>query len=480
MQTIISDFQPCIVGLGKTGVSLLRYFIHRVQQGDVIQNIYIIDDRENPKNGQKIPAIVDTLPLEKRPQIHIHFGSLHFDWMQRASDVYWSPGLAIAPYAKALAERNITPSNDINLFGNFAKNAGIRVIAITASNGKSTVVEWVAHVCKKLGMSVVAIGNNGNPVCQAMIEYDNKPFDIAIIELSSFQLELCTDLHSDVSAILNISADHQERYADMSAYYTAKQRIHNKSKCAVYNRDDNKTLPILPQGGRFVSFGLSEADINQFGLLKQNQMQYLAQGHQRLLPTHVLALLGQHNIANALAVLAICAGLGVTGQQIQTAAEALIDFYGLPHRCQIVGNGYQNIRFINDSKGTNVGATVAAISGLAQTDCTIILLCGGDTKDADFSELAKVIRQYTCQVYAYGKNITSMIADLAIAKEYVYADLRAAFTQAFADAKNMNNNVIILLSPACASYDQFENFEQRGSHFCDLVALFTDPELGVS
>jgi UDP-N-acetylmuramoylalanine--D-glutamate ligase len=301
-------------------------------------------------------------------------------------------------------------------------------------------------------------GNLGQPALSLL----DTPVDLAILELSSFQLELVGQLHADVATVLNVSEDHQDRYPSFAAYQQTKQRIYFGCRHAVYNRDDALTAPLLPTGVTRTSFGLGEPDLKQFGVIEHQGEAWLACGKEPLLSALEVALPGRHNRSNALAVLALASAVGLDREAI---IASLKEFKGLPHRCEPVGS-LDGVQYVNDSKGTNVGATLAAVEGLGRDHPgRVILLMGGQGKGADFSSLTSPVSELCKSVWVFGED-QSIIAAVLTGDVHRVATMEQALTGVRAQATPGDT---VLLSPACASFDQFNDFQHRGDVFRSWV-----------
>ena len=345
-------------------------------------------------------------------------------------------------------------TGDIDLF---KQTCNKPVIAITGSNGKSTVTTLVGELLQAAGKSVAVGGNIGVPAL------DLPEADIYVLELSSFQLETTTDLGAEAAVILNLSEDHMDRYQGMDDYLTAKQRIFQQAKHVVCNRDDAATMS--PQTSADLSFGLNEPQgPTEYGLRLINGERFICRGDQVLVGSSELRIKGLHNLANVMASLAL---VELAGVDVVTVIDALKSFAGLDHRCQWLGEK-GGIAFYNDSKGTNVASTVAAIEGLGpEISGKVILLAGGVGKGQDFSPLAGPCAQFVSTAMVYGQD-QQQIANALHAECAVeaFADMSSAFQAALATAEQGD---VILLSPACASFDQFGNFVERGKYFAELA-----------
>jgi UDP-N-acetylmuramoylalanine--D-glutamate ligase len=416
-----------VLGLGISGLSTLRFFARHNIPCDVV------DSRDNPPNADSAIELARS---------H-HFGALSKGLFTHADLIVISPGipLATSEIQHALAN-GIEVVGDIELFARLNNKP---VYAVTGSNGKSSVVTLAADVLTKAGLKVALAGNIGTPVLD-VVEHN---VDCYVLELSSFQLETTKSLNCEASCVLNISADHMDRYDTLVEYAHAKQRIHNNSKLIIVNHDDQLTASDKhPQ----LTFAANQADY------------YIEKGHfcyqhQPLLATNTLSVIGTHNQLNALSVMALLHNLSLP---IAVFNQAFSAFFGLAHRCQLVTT-HNHVSYINDSKATNVGATQAALSSLAEGK-NIILIAGGVGKGADFSELKSDLDNSVKQLIAFGQDKAQL----------------ALLTPNSAQVNDLNEAVllakhlavpgdIVLFAPACASFDMFQNFEHRGETFAKIV-----------
>ncbi|UCJ16776.1 UDP-N-acetylmuramoyl-L-alanine--D-glutamate ligase [Pseudomonas sp. MM211] len=447
MSLIASDQFRIVVGLGKSGMSLVRYL---ARQG---MRFAVVDTRANPPE-------LSTL-REQFPQVEVRCGELDAEFLGRASELLISPGLAVAtPALQEAAKRGAKLSGDIDLFARAAKAP---IIAITGSNAKSTVTTLVGEMAVAAGRKVAVGGNLGTPALDLLAD----DVELYVIELSSFQLETTELLNAEVATCLNISEDHMDRYADLPAYHLAKHRVFRGARQVVVNRDDPLSRPMIAEQVPCWSFGLGKPDFKRFGLLEENGEKYLAYQFETLLPVRELKIRGAHNQSNALAALALGHAVGLP---MDAMLDTLKGFTGLPHRCQWVGER-AGVSYYDDSKATNVGAALAAIEGLGDDIAgKLVLIAGGDGKGADFSSLRKPVAAHCRAVVLLGRDADKLAAVLDGAVDIVRVDsLQAAVEQAAAIAQNGD---AVLLSPACASLDMFKNFEERGRLFAQAVEAF--------
>lgn len=434
----MADYQGkkvVIIGLGITGLSCVDFF---VGQGVMPK---VIDTRANPGGLDKLPA-----------QVEYHLGGLNQDWLLDADLIISSPGIALTtPELQEAAQAGVEIIGDIELF---CREAKAPVIAITGSNGKSTVTTLVGEMAKQANIAVGVGGNIGLPALTLL----KNACQLYVLELSSFQLETTNSLKAKAATILNVSEDHMDRYPlGLEQYRQAKLRIYQNAEHCVVNHDDALTHPDSPDDCECVSFGINQGD---YHLTFEGDETWLTVGDKRVLNCAEMILSGRHNYLNALAAMALadCADIPQTAQ-----LETLKRFTGLAHRFQLALNN-NGIRWINDSKATNVGSTEAALNGL-QVKGTLHLLLGGDGKSADFSALSRYLQGDNVRTYCFGRD-----AALLAALRPEIAELTDTMEQAMRIiASRVKSGDMVLLSPACASLDQFRNYEQRGSEFIRLA-----------
>ena len=444
MSLIASDHFRIVVGLGKSGMSLVRFL---ARQG---VSFAVADTRENP------PELA-TLRRDY-PQVEVRCGELDVEFLCRADELYVSPGLALAtPALQAAAARGVKLSGDIDLF---ARNAKAPIVAISGSNAKSTVTTLVGEMAVAAGKRVAVGGNLGMPALDLLSD----DVELYVMELSSFQLETTHQLGAEVATVLNVSEDHMDRYSGLPAYHLAKHRIFRGGRQVVVNRQDALTRPLMSDGLPCWTFGLGAPDFKAFGLREENGEKYLAFEFQNLMPVRELKVRGAHNQANALAALALGHAVGLP---FDAMLSSLRTFTGLEHRCQWVRE-LDGVSYYNDSKATNVGAALAAIDGLGMDmDGKLVLIAGGDGKGADFSGLRDSVTRYCRAVVLIGRD-ADLIADaLGDAVPQVRA---ASLDEAIAQCRALAQpGDAVLLSPACASFDMFKNYEERGQLFARAV-----------
>ena len=444
MSLIASDHFRIVVGLGKSGMSLVRFL---ARQG---LPFAVVDTRANP------PELA-TL-REQFPQVEVRCGELDVEFLCRARELLVSPGLAIAtPALQAAAARGVKLSGDIDLFARYAKAP---IVAITGSNAKSTVTTLVGEMAAAAGKKVAVGGNLGTPALDLL----DDAVELYVMELSSFQLETTDQLNAEVATCLNISEDHMDRYADLQQYHLAKHRIFRGARQVVVNRDDALSRPLIADQVVCWEFGLGKPDFKRFGLLDEQGEKYLALRFDTLLPVRELKIRGAHNQANALAALALGHAVGLP---MDVMLATLRQFAGLAHRCQWVGER-AGVSYYDDSKATNVGAALAAIEGLgADIAGKLVLIAGGDGKGADFSPLKLSVSKFCRAVVLLGRDAERLAAALGDAAPLIRVTSLDEAVQRAAEQAEAGDAV--LLSPACASLDMFKNFEERGRLFAQAV-----------
>ena len=434
-----------VVGLGKTGLSAVQYLS---AQG---YRVAVNDTRLTPPNVAEIPEGVDC-----------HFGGLDQDLLCRAEEIILSPGISPnEPELQAAQRAGVSIIGDIQLL---RRATNLPIVAITGSNAKSTVTTLVGDMARDAGKRVAVGGNLGTPALQLL---DNDP-ELIVLELSSFQLETTSHLNAAVAVVLNMSEDHLDRHGNMLAYHQAKHRIFQGCQRYVINRDDPLTRPLISDDTPCVSFGLNAPDMQQFGVLRDaDGTAWLARGRERLLKASLMKIKGNHNIANALSALALGEAVGLP---LASMLETLQQFGGLPHRCQFVAE-QAGVSFYNDSKGTNVGATLAAIEGLgaalAPQQQRLVVILGGVGKGQDFTPLRAALSRYARAVVLIGEDADKIASAIGEQIAQVHAATLAdaiAQTRVLAQAGDA-----VLFSPACASFDMFLNYEERGAQFTALV-----------
>ncbi len=426
-----------VVGLGATGLSCAR---HLVAAG---RRVVVCDSREQPPGLERLAA--------ELPAVECFTGPFQPELFLAAGRVLLSPGLDPAlPAPVAARQAGIEVIGDIELF---AREVDAPVIAVTGSNGKSTVTTLVAEMAAAAGRQVRAGGNLGPPALELLQE---EAPDLYVLELSSFQLDLCRSLRPLAAVVLNLSADHLDRYADLEAYAASKRRIYQGAQTAVVNLDDPLVAAMAPEGAEVIGFSLEREEAD-YHLVEVAGAPWLGRGGTPLLPVAALRLQGRHNLANALAALALARAAGL---EEAPCLEALTRYAGLPHRCEPVAE-IGGVSWVNDSKGTNVGATAAALAGYRGR--SVILLAGGLGKGADFAPLAEAARGVVRQALLFGRDaeVLAQALEPVTAVERV-EDLEAAVARAAQLAQPGEGG---LLSPADTNQDQFADYQARGEAF---------------
>ena len=429
-----------VVGLGVTGLSVVRH-LHKLGE-----SIIVVDSREIPPALNEFQREFSDVPL--------HTGKFNSKLFTGAQRIVVSPGVPLSdPVLQQARDNSVEITGDIDLF---AHEVDAPVVAITGSNGKSTVTTLLTLMANRAGVNAVAGGNIGMPVLDLL----NDPKELYVLELSSFQLETLSRLPMAAAVVLNVSPDHMDRYVDVNAYAMSKQVIYEHAVNAVINRDDAFVSKMLTLQQNSIGFTLKKPAPGDFGLCDQDGDLYLCFGDQVLINTTELKIRGQHNYANALASLALGSSIGLP---MQAMLDALKEYPGLEHRTQWVAE-INGVNWFNDSKGTNVGATLAAITGLPGKH---VLIAGGQGKSADFAPLRDIAEQRLRAVVLIGEDANRIAQALDQAVPVKFAvDMNEAVRVAAGLAVQGDN---VLLSPACASFDMFQGFAHRGEVFMKAV-----------
>ena len=480
-----ADKNVLVLGLGETGLSMLRWLS---TQG---ARLRVADSRSEP------PGLAEAGQFVSSGQIFC--GAFGDDLLDGIELIAISPGIPLAaPLVQRAAERGIPVVGDIELFAQQLSTYDLRlttkVIAITGSNGKTTVTSMVEHLCRAAGKDAVAAGNISPAVLDMVLARGANQPEVWVLELSSFQLETTTTLNADAATVLNVSEDHLDRYAGINEYAAAKARIfigsggrlrhvtakqpiagaaalhplphqtlaRTVSGVQVLNRDDARCMGMALPGRRIITFGLSlPGSANDFGIEKTGNEIWLAQGKQHLLKVSELQVAGLHNVANALAALALCRAIDLP---MPALLEALRGFRGLPHRVERVAE-IDGVVYYDDSKGTNVGATVAALEGLGRK---VVLIAGGEGKGQDFAPLKPAVMRHARAVVLIGRDaplIAAALDDCGVPLLHI-KNMNDAVRQA---ARLAQAGDAVLLSPACASFDMFRSYAHRAEMFVEAV-----------
>lgn len=435
----LDNTRVLVVGCGGTGVSAARF---ATAQG---ASVRVVDSRDVPPGAK---------PLHRAcPNAELWTGALHVNALDGIDQLIVSPGIDLRePLLTEARRRGLPLCGDIEWF---ARHANAPIVAITGSNGKSTVTAWLAEIAREAGDNVAVGGNFGTPALELLAEN----ITLYILELSSFQLDLTDRLECVAATVLNVSPDHIDRHGSLERYAAAKARIFTATQTAVINGDDAVVAAMDTHGARVVRFG-STSNCDYRLTTDEAANDWLSRSGVPLLACNRLALQGRHNYSNALAVWALADAAGFDQATIETA---LCRFGGLPHRCQWVAR-INDVDWINDSKGTNLGALLASLAGMQGP---VILLAGGQSKGADFSPLTAAAQGKARAVIVFGEDAAIIAAVLAnrVAVHRV-ADLAAAVACADELAEAGDT---VLLSPGCASLDQFVNYAERGDAFMAAV-----------
>ena len=435
----VTTRKDLVLGLGATGLSIARYLRRRA--GDPL----FFDTRKQPPGIEELDALW--------PDAELLLGDVRLP--AGVERIIASPGIADShPLLANARQQNIEIVSDIELF---AREARAPFAAVTGSNGKSTVTTLLYHMCRAGGRNALAGGNLGEPALDLL----ERPVpDIYVLELSSFQLQRTQTLPAAVAVLLNVSPDHLDWHSSAAEYRRSKYRIFREAQAAVINRADAEACRQSASLDRVISFGSDTPDSGQFGLRIENGATYLARGEKLLFAVNDLAMVGAHNQLNALAALAAGELLGLS---MPAMLQVIAEFPGLPHRMQFVAR-VGGVDYINDSKATNVAAAVASINSI---DGSLVLIAGGDGKDGDFQDLAAAVDGKLRAAVLIGADAEKIALALdTVMPVHFAADLRAAVTAAATYAESGDS---VLLAPACASFDQFKNYGERGDVFAEAV-----------
>ena len=434
-----------VAGLGISGVSAVN-FLH--EKG---YRVAVTDSRAVPPGHDQIPADVQT-----------SFGQFDQDLLLSAEEIIISPGLdPKLPEIQAAIAKGIPVISEIQVLRRATDKP---IVAITGSNAKNTITTLIGLMAENAGKKVAVGGNLGRPA----LDLTKDDPELYILELSSFQLETTSNLNAEVAVVLNLSEDHLDRHGDMMGYHTAKHRIFQGVKKVVHNRDDSLTRPLVPDATPMQSFGLNAPDMNQYGVLRETDgTMWLARGRERLLKSSDMYMQGTHNVANALACLALGEAIDLP---LDSMLETLKTFKGLEHRCEFVKD-VNGVRYYNDSKGTNIGATLAALDGLGAAievqQGKVAIILGGQGKGQDFTALRESLSKFAKVAVLIGE-------DRPVIEKAIEGTTTLLHAESLAEAvalcqKNTQPNDVVLLSPACASFDMFSGYPQRGHQFVALV-----------
>lgn len=452
---ISSSVNRAVVGLGATGLSTMR---HLRSKG----HVFVAYDQTCPTAESQLWQDIEGLVDRK----NIGFAENGLEILVNADVIYLSPGIAPdAPWLLKQCKQDVKISGDLDLF---AQSVNAPVIAITGSNAKSTVTTLVGEMAKACGVKVAVGGNLGTP----MLDLLNDEVELYVLELSSFQLERSDGLRGHIACILNVSSDHLDRHGSMPVYHAQKQKVYKGAVEAIFNRDDLLTQPLSREGLGERSFALSKPLRGQFGIDvvegEKGQQRLAKYGEELLFEADKVKLLGEHNLANALAGFAIGQAAGFS---IEKMREALYRFSGLPHRMEYVAE-IEGVRFVNDSKATNVGASQASIKGVSGSlddGQKVVLIAGGIAKGADLQPLVDSCSEYSVDMQIIGESAPQILS-LTETKPNVNAEIALSLEQAVEQAYQRSSaGDVVLLAPACASFDMFDSYQHRGDCFKQVV-----------
>ena len=451
-QSSVSQYSAAaVIGLGATGYSVVRYL--RARGLDVV----VLDSKVEPPLAAKVK--------QNYPEVACYFGEFDYVNIANQSLIVASPGVALTePLLKEAKYEGARIIGDVELF---LEENSKPVIAITGSNGKSTVTTLVGDMCQAAGVAPLVAGNIGVPVLDSLT--DAAAFDVAVLELSSFQLETTFNLRADAAAILNISADHMDRYDSMGSYVLAKARVLRGAKRAVLPRHDEQLKQITTVGD-VIQFDLDEPNHESgYGIKRESNKRWLMHGNKRLMALEDIPLIGLHNVKNVLSAFALVDFLNLPLADLVSGVK---QFSGLAHRMQTVAitNG---VAWVNDSKATNIGAASTALKSVEKD---IIWIAGGQGKGADFNELRDAITKHVKHLVVLGDDASAIADALDGLLPITHVDnMSNAVKTANQYAKD---NMVVLLSPACASFDMFNSFEHRGEVFIECVDSITGSDRG--
>lgn len=445
MKHIVTDKQVVVIGLGKTGLSCVRYLS---QFGC---RVIVMDSRSEPPNLSELN--------NDYPNVTTILGRFDQEVLCSVDEIILSPGVALArTEIQAAIAVGVRVRGDIDLFVDAAKAP---IVAITGSNGKSTVTTLLGDMAVNAGLNVGVGGNLGTPALE-LLDADKQLY---ILELSSFQLETTESLNAECVVLLNVTEDHMDRYSNKMAYLQAKQRVFRGAKHVVVNDDEVLSQPHVTIAMKLVHFGLSNPDLKKFSINERNGKRFISLGFDDLLPVSEVALKGQHNLSNVLAALALGSAVGLPTKAM---LETLKVYKGLPHRCEYLRT-INRVDYINDSKGTNAGATVTAIRSFGEESSgKVVLIAGGESKGADLRPLIEPMNKFgkvAILIGADGEKIEQVLASTVEIKKVGSLEQAVQLAHQLAEPGD-----VVLLSPACASFDMFDSYMHRGEVFSKEVA----------
>lgn len=449
-----ADKQVLVLGLGETGLSLVRWLLAHGAK------VRVADSRNAPPALAALQASL--------PQVEARCGIFRSELLDGIELVAISPGIALSePFVQKAVARGIPVVGDIELFArSLPQENPPQVIAITGANGKTTVTSMVGAMCRAAGLDTEVAGNISPAVLDVLIQRKGKHPDVWVLELSSFQLETTYSLSANAATVLNISEDHLDRYANMAAYIAAKARIFRsdgRSSVQVLNRDDPESMAMGLRDRLIQTFGVETPPLGKhdLGIEREGDEIWLMEGSRRLMNAGELQVVGLHNVANALAAISLCRAVGLP---MPPLLNALRDFKGLPHRVEEVAE-INGVTYFDDSKGTNVGATVAALNGLGRP---AVVILGGDGKGQDFTPLQTPVAAHARVAVLIGRDapkIAEALKECGVPLMHA-ADMRDAVRISAAEAQVGD---AVLMSPACASFDMFRNYVHRAEVFVAAV-----------
>lgn len=445
MALITTDKLRVVIGLGVTGLSCARYYRSKGLP------FVMWDTRPNAPGAASF--------AKEYPDTELILGPLDPQRLAQASELVVSPGVSIRqPAIEQALSAGVSVVGDIELF---CREVTAPIIAITGSNAKSTVTTLVGEMASAAGIRVCVGGNIGTPVLDTLAEGEA---ELYVLELSSFQLETTHTLQADVATVLNVTPDHMDRYNGFPDYHRTKHRIYRGAKTVVANAEDMLTQPLLASGQTLIQYRMGAPDLREFGLLMIDGEPWLAQGQSPISALSQLKIAGKHNQQNALVAAALACAAGIPSEAIR---NTLRSFTGLPHRCEWVAEK-KGVRFYNDSKGTNTGATLAAVEGLGESleGRRIVLIAGGVGKGADFGVLSAAFGHYLKALVLIGDDASKIASQTRYDQPHFSPSLEDAVRLS---AQLAESGDVVLLSPACASFDMFANFEKRGEAFIAAV-----------
>lgn len=444
MQNSQASKYTLIIGLGITGLACARFLKNQGVGFD------LWDNRQDLENTDAIK--------QEFPQSALYLGEFNADVLSRYKQIVLSPGVPLnQPALLEAQKRGVLIRGDVDVFIEHNQKP---IIAISGSNGKTTVTSLVTHLLETHGVKVAVGGNIGTPTLE-LLDCD---YEVAVLELSSFQLETTYNLSASVACNLNFCPDHMDRYDSIEAYLNAKLRIYQNAKSSVINLDEPKLVSAYSELKPAIdTLTFSVYEQADFYLQEYQDERWIYFQETPLVACSQLMIKGRHNLSNALAALALCYQSGFEPKDL---VDGLKTFKGLPHRCEYLGQ-IQGVDTYNDSKGTNVGATLAAIESVAaDTQGKLWLLAGGVGKDQDFSPLAEIAEKKLAGVYLFGAEAQLIAQALAPFNAPVFTTLEQAYREL---KSKLHPNDALLFSPACASFDQYPNYMIRGDAFKQLV-----------